>query len=32
VDGEFALSCLGYNFERARNLLGFDRMMGIMAI
>jgi transposase len=32
VDGEFALSCLGYNFERARNLLGFDKMMEIMAM
>jgi transposase len=31
VEGEFALSCLGYNFERAKNLLGFDKMMEIMA-
>jgi transposase len=31
VDGEFALSCLAYNIERARNLLGFDRLMEIIA-
>lgn len=30
VTGEFALSCLGYNFERAKNLLGFDKMMELM--
>ena len=32
VAGEFALMCLGYNIKRARNLLGFDKMMEIMAI
>jgi transposase len=31
VDGEFALTCLAYNIERARNLLGFDRLMEIIA-
>lgn len=31
VAGEFALFCLGYNFERAKNLLGFDKMMELMA-
>jgi len=31
VEGEFALSCLGYNIERAKNLLGFDKLMGLMA-
>lgn len=31
VTGEFALSCLGYNIERARNLLGFHKMMELMA-
>lgn len=31
VDGEFALMCLGYNIERAKNLLGFDKMMELMA-
>jgi len=30
VTGEFALFCLGYNFERAKNLLGFDKMMELM--
>lgn len=30
VTGEFALFCLGYNIERAKNLLGFDKMMGLM--
>ena len=30
VDGEFALLCLGYNIERAKNLLGFDKLMEIM--
>lgn len=30
VDGEFALFCLGYNIERAKNLLGFDRLMELM--
>jgi transposase len=30
VDGEFALSCLAYNIERAKNLLGFDKMMELM--
>ena len=27
--GEFALFCLGYNIERARNLLGFQKNDGI---
>lgn len=31
VTGEFALMCLGYNMERAKNLLGFDKMMELMA-
>ena len=31
VTGEFALLCLGYNIERAKNLLGFEKMMEIIA-
>ena len=31
VEGEFALFCLGYNLERAKNLLGFQKMMELMA-
>ena len=31
VTGEFALMCLGYNIKRAKNLLGFDKMMELMA-
>ncbi|WP_243135269.1 MULTISPECIES: transposase [Blautia] len=31
VVGEFALFCLGYNPERAQNLLGFGKMMELMA-
>ena len=31
VAGEFALFCLGYNLERAKNLLGFNKMMELMA-
>lgn len=31
VTGEFALFCLGYNIERVKNLLGFDKMMEVMA-
>lgn len=31
VEGEFALLSLGYNIERARNLLGFNKMMELMA-
>lgn len=31
VTGEFALFCLGYNIARARNLLGFEKMMELMA-
>lgn len=31
VDGEFALYCLGYNISRAKKLLGFGKMMEIMA-
>ena len=30
VEGEFALSCLGYNIERAKNLIGFEKMMKVM--
>lgn len=30
VDGEFALLCLGYNITRAKNLLGFNKMMELM--
>lgn len=28
--GEFALFCLGYNLEWAKNLLGFKRVMELM--
>ena len=31
VTGEFALFCRGYNMERAKNLLGFEKMMQLMA-
>ena len=31
VTGEFALFCLEYNMERAKNLLGFEKMMQLMA-
>ena len=31
VEGEFALMCLGYNIKRAKNLLGFEKMMELMA-
>lgn len=31
VTGEFALFCLGYNMERAKTLLGFEKMMQLMA-
>lgn len=30
VAGEFVLFCLGYNLERAKNLLGFQKMMELM--
>lgn len=30
VSGEFALFCLGYNLERAKNLLGFKKLMELM--
>ena len=30
MGGEFALFCLGYNLERAKNLLGFQKMMELM--
>ena len=30
VAGEFALFCLGYNLERTKNLLGFQKMMELM--
>lgn len=30
VTGEFALMCLGYNIKRAKNLLGYEKMMEIM--
>lgn len=32
VTGEFALMCMGYNIKRAKNLLGFERMMELMAV
>ena len=32
VTGEFALMCLGYNIKRAKNLLGFDKMMELMTV
>ncbi|MCH4070563.1 MAG: transposase [Lachnospiraceae bacterium] len=32
VTGEFALFCLGYNIERAKKLLGFDKMMELMTV
>lgn len=31
VEGEFALMCIGYNIKRAKNLLGFEKMMELMA-
>ena len=30
VTGEFSLMCLGYNIIKARNLLGFDGLLGLM--
>jgi hypothetical protein len=30
VDGEFALFCLGYNLQRAVNMLEFDKLMKVM--
>lgn len=30
VEGEFALMCLGYNLERAKNLFGFNRLMELV--
>lgn len=30
VTGEFALMCLGYNIKRAKNLLGFNKVMELM--
>ncbi|MDO4544952.1 MAG: transposase [Bacillota bacterium] len=30
VEGEFALFYLGYNIERAKNLLGFKKMVALM--
>ena len=32
VTGEFALMCLGYNIKRAKNMLGFGKMMELMAV
>lgn len=32
VTGEFALMCLGYNIKRAKNLLGFNKMMELMTV
>lgn len=32
VTGEFALMCLGYNMERTKNLLGFGKMMRVVAV
>lgn len=31
VEGEFALLSLGYNIQRAKNLLGFNKIMELMA-
>lgn len=31
VDGETALMCLGYNFQIAMNLLGFEKLMQVIA-
>ena len=31
VNGEFALMALGYNLEMAKNLIGFNKMMEVMA-
>jgi len=31
VDGEFALFCLGYNIKRAMSLLGFEKLMEVVA-
>lgn len=31
VTGEFALMCLGYNIKQAKNMLGFGKMMELMA-
>lgn len=30
VEAEFSLMCLAYNLARAKNLLGFERLMGLM--
>lgn len=32
VTGEFVLMCLGYNIKRAKNLLGFNKMMELMTV
>lgn len=32
VTGEVALMCLGYNIKRAKNLLGFEKMMELMSV
>ena len=32
VTGEFALMCLGYNIKRAKNLLGFEKMLELMEV
>ena len=32
VTGEFALMCLGYNIKRAKKLLGFEKMLKLMAV
>lgn len=32
VTGEFELMCLGYNMERAKNLLGFAKIMCVVAV
>ena len=32
VTGEFSLMCLGYNLIRARTLLGFDGLLGLMRV
>lgn len=32
IEGEFALAATGYNMTRAKNILGFDRLMEMMMI
>ncbi len=30
ISGEFALMCLGHDFEKEKNLLEFNKMMNLM--